>query len=129
LLPPLFLQGLEERVASDSSQWKRDLYSVVFPMAQQELRTPYALRDRDLLTDNALQRDVSFTVKETFVSVHSTLKNFYLAARLEPLRKLRPLISKTNIARVLNIFFTTEPTESTEEKPQCGFSMGRVKEH
>ena len=52
-------------------------------MAQRELRTPNALRDRGILTDNALQREVSFTVEETLISVLSILKNFYLAARLE----------------------------------------------
>jgi hypothetical protein len=34
-------------------------------MAQPELRTPNASRDRGVLTDNALQREISFTVEET----------------------------------------------------------------
>jgi hypothetical protein len=39
-------------------------YSEVFPKAQQELRTPNALRGRGILTDNALQRKVSFTIEK-----------------------------------------------------------------
>jgi hypothetical protein len=33
-----------------------------------------------------------------------------------------------NLSLVHN-YFTTEPTESTEEKPQGGFSIGRVREY
>jgi hypothetical protein len=58
-------------------------YWEVFPMAQPELRTPNALRDRGILTDNALQREVSSTVEETSTSVYHTLKNFCIATRLE----------------------------------------------
>jgi hypothetical protein len=66
-------------------------YREAFPMAQRELRTPDALRVRGLLTDNILQREVSFTVEETLVSVYRTLKNFRLAKRLERKTPVLPL--------------------------------------
>jgi hypothetical protein len=59
------------------------LEAEVSPMAQRELRTPNASRDRRVLADDALGREVSFTVEETLVSVRSILKNFCLATRLE----------------------------------------------
>jgi hypothetical protein len=43
--------------------------------------------------------------------------------------KAPPSNIKNEHCTCIKYFFTTEPTESTEEKPQCGFSMGRVKEH
>ena len=58
---------------------------------KQGLCTPNALRGRDILTDNALQRDVSFTVKETLISVHHILKNFCLATRMEHRREVKSL--------------------------------------
>jgi hypothetical protein len=60
-------------------------------MAQQELRTPNALRDRSILTTNALQREVSFTIEETLVSVHNILQNLRLAKRLEHRREAKSL--------------------------------------
>ena len=60
-------------------------------MAQQELRTPNASRGRGVLIANALQPEVSFTVKETLISVHRILKNFCLATRLECATPVAPL--------------------------------------
>jgi hypothetical protein len=55
------------------------------------LGAPNASRDRVILTDNALQREVSFTVEETLISVRCILKNLYLAARLECATPVAPL--------------------------------------
>jgi hypothetical protein len=74
-------------------------------MAQQELRTPYALRDKGISADNALQQKVSFTVEETLVSVHRILKNFCLAARLECATPVAPLKILPNKKHLKQRFF------------------------
>ena len=66
-------------------------YREVFPMAQRELRTPDALRDRGVLTDNAFYREVSSTFEEALVSVYRILKNFCLTKCLERKTPVLPL--------------------------------------